>query len=156
VSGDFGLQATTVPLLGASCSEQAPAIGGLLLWQDEKNRIAMLRGFAAQHDVVLVGLVDGESRVVGRGRVPSTPSQRIDLRLERMGEQVRALCGTNGRDWFAVGNITFPIQDPVQAGFVAVGAFERLFHPGAYRDGTATRFESCHLWHLAGTLGPKP
>jgi hypothetical protein len=99
-----------------------------------------------ERDVSFGGLVDGKGRSAGRGRVPSTPSQRIHLRLERMGEGVRALCSTNGEEWYTVGHTPFPVQDPVHVGFVAVGAIERLLNPGAYPNGTAIRFESLNLW----------
>jgi regulation of enolase protein 1 (concanavalin A-like superfamily) len=70
------------------------------------------------------------------------------LRLERVGERMRALCSADGEEWFSVGSITFPVQSPVQVGLHAIGHIDRTIYHGAYPLGTAIRFESFELWEL--------
>jgi len=59
---------------------------------------------------------------------------------------VRGLCGADGRNWFAVGHVDFPVRDPVEVGLYAIGSIDRVSYPGAYPEGTAIRFESFELW----------
>ncbi len=68
------------------------------------------------------------------------------LRLERQGPCVRALASADAREWFTAGEGAFPAMDPVQIGLHAIGALARTVYPGAYPDGTATRFERFALF----------
>jgi len=77
--------------------------------------------------------------IIGRGRLLG---ERVVLRLERVGDRVSALCSANGQNWFTVGHILFPVEDPVEIGLHAIGAIDRTIYHGAYPDGTAIRFES--------------
>ena len=68
------------------------------------------------------------------------------LRLARRGERVDALCSADGETWWSVGHAAFPAEDPVQIGLCAIGMIDRTIYPGAYREGTAIRFESFRMW----------
>ena len=81
--------------------------------------------------------------MIGRGRLCA---ERLFLRLERLGPQVRAFCSADGQNWFTVGHAEFPIDDPVEVGLHAIGNINRLIYPGAYPEGTAIRFERFELW----------
>jgi regulation of enolase protein 1 (concanavalin A-like superfamily) len=84
--------------------------------------------------------------IIGRGRLDCEPGSPVFLRLERVGEQVDALCSADGKAWFSVGSVAFPVAGPLQVGLHAIGMIERTIYHGAYPDGTATRFESFQLW----------
>jgi hypothetical protein len=62
----------------------------------------------------------------------------------------REAAGLNpdGENWFTVGHVPFPVEDPVQVGLHAIGNIDRSVYHGAYPDGTAIRFESFQLWGL--------
>ena len=79
------------------------------------------------------------------------PSEWVFLRLERISEQVNALCSADGVGWFTVGHVEFPVEDPVQIGLHAIGNIDRSVYHGAYPDGTAIRFESFQLWRASRT-----
>jgi hypothetical protein len=81
--------------------------------------------------------------MIERGRLPS---ERLFLRLERLGHRVNALCTADGREWFTVGGVDFPAADPVEVGLHAIGTIDRAIYLGAYPEGTAIRFESFDLW----------
>jgi hypothetical protein len=68
--------------------------------------------------------------------------------LERVGARVNALCSSDEKEWFTVGHIEFPVEDPIQVGLHAIGNIDRTVYPGAYPDGTAIRFESFTVWEL--------
>jgi len=75
-------------------------------------------------------------------------SERVFLRLERIGERVNALCSADGVDWFTVGQVEFPAESPVQIGLHAIGNIDRTIYHDAYVEGTAIRLESFTLWGL--------
>jgi regulation of enolase protein 1 (concanavalin A-like superfamily) len=149
VSGDFAIQAVC-----RSVSEAAPAIGGLLLWRNKEHYLRLDWGARGPHQVTVGGCLPGKQVaarvrwgqkevIIGRGRLVT---ERIFLRLERLGGNVRALCSTDGQGWFTVGQVEFPAEEPLEAGLHAIGAFDRMIYPGAYPEGTAIRFESFELW----------
>jgi tetratricopeptide (TPR) repeat protein len=142
VSGDFGVQAVCV-----SARADRPAIGGLLLWGDEKSYLRLDRGVAGSHEIAFTGCVNNQDVIVGRGRLGRS-SDRIVLRLERVGVEVRAFCRGEGGFWYTVGHVAFPVADPIHVGPHAIGLIDRTIYPGAYPDGTAIRFESIHIWSL--------
>ena len=87
--------------------------------------------------------------IIGRGRLQvSDSSDHVFLRLERVGCRVKALCSTDGEEWFTVGSVEFPIEGPLRVGLHAIGNIDRTIYPGAYPDGTAIRFESFTMWAL--------
>jgi regulation of enolase protein 1 (concanavalin A-like superfamily) len=83
--------------------------------------------------------------LIGRGRLRS---ERVFLRLERVGDRVSAFCSADGKNWFTVGHVEFPIEDPLQVGMHAIGHIDRCIYRGAYPEGTAIRFESFQLWKM--------
>jgi tetratricopeptide (TPR) repeat protein len=142
-SGDLIVQTTCGPVAGS------PAIGGLLLWQDAQHYVHLSRGMPGPNDLLFMGCVDNRDIVIGRGRLPLDPVEGVHLRLERVGGAVSAQCSVSGEDWFTVGATAFP-PGPAQVGVHALGAIDRAANPGAYRDGTAIRFESFQLWQIDG------
>src|SRR5205085_1681716 len=75
VSGQFAVQTASVP-----ASTDRHAIGGLLLWKDERTFLRLERGARGAHEIWFSACIEDEQHVVGRGRLPS---ERIFLRLER-------------------------------------------------------------------------
>jgi class 3 adenylate cyclase len=120
-----------------------PAIGGLLLWKDPKNFLRLERGAQGAHEISFRGRIQNEELTVGRGRLPS---ERVSLRLEWLGDRVKALCSADEQEWFTLGTVAFPVEGPVQVGLHAIGQIDRTIYPGAYPDGTAIRFETFQLW----------
>jgi len=141
--GDLAMQTVCVPVLGEN-----PSIGGLLLWKDKENYLRLDRGTTGEHDILFGGCLGNQDVVIGRGRLPLGPSGRVFLRLERVGDRVNALCSADGENWFTVGHVPFPVEDPVQVGLHAIGNIDRSVYHGAYPDGTAIRFEAFQLWGL--------
>jgi regulation of enolase protein 1 (concanavalin A-like superfamily) len=137
-SGDFAVQTVCVPV-----SAEKPAIGGMLLWKDKENYLRLDRGISGAHEISLVGCVGNKDVIIGRGRLPT---ERVFLRLERIGSRVNALCSADGQAWFTAGHVEFPVADPVEVGLHAIGNIDRTIYHGAYPDGTAIRFESFQLW----------
>ncbi|MGI8916515.1 MAG: ATP-binding protein, partial [Chloroflexota bacterium] len=115
--GDFAAQTVCAPL-----SEAQPAIGGLLLWQDQEHYLVLERGRFGRDDLVFRGCLGNDDRVIGRGRLPG---ERLLLRLERRGSQVRALCSVDGDAWHSVGEAAFLAELPVEVGLCAIGAIDR-------------------------------
>jgi hypothetical protein len=140
VEGNFVAQTICMPTMA-----DRPAIGGLLLWRDEKNYLRLDRGAYGEREIAFLGCVGNEDVAIGRGWLREA-SGRIYLRLERLGDRVDAYCSADGERWFTVGHVTFLIQDPVQVGLHAIGNIDRTIYRGAYPEGTAIRFESFQLW----------
>jgi predicted ATPase/DNA-binding SARP family transcriptional activator len=132
--GDFALQAVSLP-----ASDGKPTQGGILLWRDKEHYLRLDRGALGTHEITFQGCLSNTDVFIGRGRLTA---ERIFLRLERVGERVNALCSTDGEQWFSVGHMDFPVDDPVQVGLHAIGMIDRLIYPGAHPDGTAILFES--------------
>jgi len=153
-SGEFVAQ-----VICARGPNDRPAIGGLLIWSDDRHYLRLDRGLAGDREVTLLGSMDdGQDQVIGRGKLPGsasnetqTQSQAVDggqiwLRLERFGDRITAFCSADGEEWFTVGHVPFPVRDPVHVGVYASGEINRTIYRGAYPDGTAIRFESFELW----------
>jgi regulation of enolase protein 1 (concanavalin A-like superfamily) len=130
--------------------EDRPAIGGLLLWEDEQHYLRLERGYFGQRDILFRGEINGEGTIVGRGLLSGTAedSERIHLRLERSGDRTRAFCSADGEHWYTVGTVTFPAHDSVQVGVHAIGNIDRSVYHGAYPEGTAICFESFQMWQM--------
>jgi hypothetical protein len=133
-SGDFVVQAVSLPP-----SDGKPTQGGILLWKDKEHYLRLDRGTLGAHEIAFRGCLSNNDIFIGRGRLTV---ERVFLRMERVGERVNALCSADGEQWFTVGHVDFPVDDPVQVGMHAIGMIDRLIYPGAYPDGTAIRFES--------------
>jgi regulation of enolase protein 1 (concanavalin A-like superfamily) len=142
ISGDFCLQTVCVPAM-----DDSPAIGGLLLWQDEKNYLRLDRGAFGEREIAFLGCLDNEDVAIGRGWLREG-SERIFLRLERIGNRISAFCSADGEQWYTVGYVAFPVDDPIQVGLHAIGNIDRTIYRDAYPDGTAIRFESFQMWQI--------
>jgi tetratricopeptide (TPR) repeat protein len=132
-TGTFAAEAVCGPE-----TPEKPAIGGLLLWKDEANYLRLLHGTHGPHEIAFQGCIRNEDVIVGRGRLPG---ERHWLRLSRIGDQVSAFCSADGERWFTVGSVGFAVRDPLEVGVHAIGQIHRSYYPGAYREGTAIRFE---------------
>jgi hypothetical protein len=133
VSGDFALETVCRIAL-----PDRPAMGGLVLWKDATNFLRLGWGAHGPHALDLMGCLDGRDLYLGRGYLPTRG--QIHLRLERTAATVRGLCSANGREWFSVGRVAFPADDPLEGGLFATGMIQRWAYPAAYPDGTAIRF----------------
>jgi hypothetical protein len=157
-SGDLAVQTVSAPV-----SDEKPAIGGLLLWKDKKNYLRLDRGTRGEREICFRGCLENKDVIIGRGLLPIGKSAdlpvskwpgRISLRLERAADRVDAFCSADGENWFTVGHIGFPVEDPIQVGLCAFslqaasGNLGRTVYHGAYPDGTAIRFESFQLWAI--------
>jgi hypothetical protein len=146
-SGDWVVETACAPI-----SSTAPAIGGLVLWADERNYLRLDRGAIGERDVFFGGCIANRDLVVGRGRLPPweavEPAGSVLLRLERIGDRVEAYCSVDGERWFTAGGVRFPVEDPVQVGVHAIGSIDRTVYRGAYPEGTAIRFKSFEIWQM--------
>jgi tetratricopeptide (TPR) repeat protein len=139
-TGDFAVQTCCMP-----ASEDIPAIGGIVLWKDKENFLRLDRGTRGEREIALEGCINNRNACIGRGHL--TPyTSKVFLRLERIGSRINALCSSDGEEWFIVGRVEFPEDDPVEIGLHAIGNIDRRIYHGAYPDGTAIRFESFQLW----------
>jgi adenylate cyclase len=141
-------------------SAERPAIGGLFLWKDEKNYLRLDCGVRGPCEISLSGCLGNKDTIIGRGSLDfalrpardgaqegqKRSSDRVFLRLERVGERVRTLCSADGEEWYSVGEVEFPFAAELQVGLHAIGMIDRTAYQGAYPDGTAIRFESFTLW----------
>jgi tetratricopeptide (TPR) repeat protein len=137
-AGDFAAQTACGPV-----SDQQPGIGGLVLWQDEDHYIVLERGRWGAADIIFRSHLDREDSLIGRGRLRA---ERIWLRLERQGAQVQALCSSDGRQWFGVGALEFPLREGEQIGLHAIGLIDRTIYHGAFPEGTAIQFACFDVW----------
>jgi len=153
VTGNFTAQVVCTPVL-----DEKPAIGGLLLWKNPGNFLCLQKGTRGRREISFGGCIGNEDVVVGRGCMPrdakTRSSEPVFLRLERHSNVVNALCSANGVEWFTVGGVAFPVEDPVEVGLHAIGVIDRTIYHGAYPEGTAIRFELFQLWEN-GTLNRK-
>jgi len=84
--------------------------------------------------------------IIGLGRLSI---KRIFLRLEWYGSCANALCSADGAEWFTVGGVEFPVEDPLEVGLHAIGVIDHTIYHGAYPEGTAIRFETFEVWGRA-------
>jgi tetratricopeptide (TPR) repeat protein len=140
VPDDLAMQTIVGPAM-----DDRPAMGGLLLWMDERSYLGLQWGTFGPGQVGLEGAIENVDVVIGRGLLPDGAQERAFLRLERRGDHVAAFCSADGEAWFRVGRARFP-AGPAQVGLYAIGSIDRAIYPGAYPDGTAIRFESFQLW----------
>ena len=145
MDGDFAIETvcTPNPPIDSNFTEQStsqpPAIGGLLIWQDERNYLCLTSGQRGRHEITFGGCLDNEDLFFGRGRLPS---EQLSLRLERRGQRINALCSADGEQWYSVGAVDVVLADPLRVGLYAVGAIYRLIYLGAFPDGAVIRFKS--------------
>ena len=138
ITGDFTIQTICQPV-----SDDKPAIGGLLIWQNDKNWLCLEFGARGTDEIIFRGFKENQDLVFGRGRLHS---KKAHLRLEKYGYQVNAYSSSDGKNWFFVGGVGFPSNEPIYPGIHANGHINRMIYPGAYPDGTAIQFEELNLW----------
>jgi hypothetical protein len=111
------------------------AFAGLLLWQDPTNflRLELQPTELERIGVYFEGCVRGHFRFMGRGQCDPGP---MWLRLDRVGDELRAYTSEDTRQWQDVGSVPFPRQSQERVG-IAVG----------YRGvGACAWFDSFLLW----------
>lgn len=137
-AGDCALEAR------CSASAQRPlAMGGLLLWCDGANFVRLDWGGLGAGEISFLGWAAGAWGFWGRAR--SGCGQPI-LRLERSGQEVRALFSEDGRTWLLIGTTTLAVDGPWTAGLLGLGMVDRMVFPGAPAGGAAIRFDSIKFW----------
>jgi len=114
LSGDFAIETKM-----ASADEDTPTVGGLLVWKDENNYIRFERGMHGTNEIGLSGSVEGNWDHFGRGMLVS---DIIYLRIERIEDKLSAYCSNDGEDWLICGEVSFPIDYPIQIGVHAIGS----------------------------------
>ncbi len=137
VEGDLAAEATCSP-----ADDGRPTMGGLVIWFDRSNFVRMDRGAHGKNEITFLGCVDNENAIFGRGRLPG---ERITLRLERIGDQIRAVCRVPDQQWFTVGSVNVPFEGPYEIGIFACGYVDRTIYPGTPAGGGSLRFESFQL-----------
>src|SRR5262249_3005695 len=65
-AGDFAIQTVC-----RSVSAEQPAIGGLLLWKDKENYLALECGLCGPANIAFRGCIGNKDMVIGRGRLPA-------------------------------------------------------------------------------------
>jgi tetratricopeptide (TPR) repeat protein len=135
--GDFAME--------ASCEsvDARPAIGGLLVWADERNYLGLRVGDHGPQSIALTGCIDGRDGTVGRGRLPTGVAR---LRVEKTGAIVRGLCTVDGQTWLGVGEAEMSAAEPLQIGLLGIGRINRTLYRGAFPEGTAIRFSPLGIW----------
>lgn len=132
-------------VLQVSCGpgqSDRPAVGGLLVWKDQRNFLRLDSGSFAPQNVAFCGSINNRDIIIGRGRLRS---ERPCLRLERSGPLIRALCSGDGQEWHLVGQVEFPVEDPLEVGLYADGAIRPEIYPRLYGLGSAVRFAEFRL-----------
>ncbi len=138
VRGDFTLQAACQPE-----SKNKPAIGGLLVWLSDYYWFCLEAGGRGRHEITLRGFMNNHDLIFGRGQLRR--NKKV-LRLERRGHWLSAACSADGVHWFSVGGCEVSTGEPLRLGLHAIGHINRLVYPGAFREGTAIRFDQFWLW----------
>jgi predicted ATPase/class 3 adenylate cyclase len=113
ISSDFAIETKM-----ASADEDTPTVGGLLVWKDENNYIRFERGMHGTNEIGLSGSVEGNWDHFGRGMLVS---DIIYLRIERIEDKLSAYCSNDGENWLICGEVSFPIDYPIQIGVHAIG-----------------------------------
>jgi regulation of enolase protein 1 (concanavalin A-like superfamily) len=113
VQGDFVVQ-TRVEL-----SWEHWTLAGLLVWRDEQHfaRLEVRQIAGRPAAVYLEACVAGRFRRVGRGDCERRP---MWLRVERAGEELRALCSEDGDQWLTAGSLPFPPGEGTAVGLAAI------------------------------------
>ena len=100
-------------------------------------------------DIAFMGCVDNNDIFIGRGQLRDDEmKERIFLRLTQRGTHVEAFCSVDGKQWWTVGLVEFPVSNSMQVGVHAIGEIDRTIYHGAYPDGTAIRFTEFKMWRL--------
>ncbi|MBM3210970.1 DUF1349 domain-containing protein [Candidatus Poribacteria bacterium] len=126
--GDFAIETKM-----ASAGQETPTIDGLLIWKDSDNFIRFDKGMLGTNEIGLSGNIDGNWDHFGRGMLIS---DTIYMRIEKIGDILSAYCSKDGESWLTCGEVSFPVEGPVQAGIHAI----------SYWIATTSRFD--YFWVL--------
>jgi hypothetical protein len=137
VAGDFVLQVRCRP-----ATLRPLTMGGLLLWCDGANFLRLDWGGLGPGEISCLGASGGARQFWGRAR---TDCPQPYLRLERCGQQVRALYSEDGRQWLLAGETALAGAGPWAAGLFGLGMVDRTVYPGAPAGGAAIRFAEIRL-----------
>ncbi len=136
--GDFAIE-----IVCRSVPGNRPAIGGLTIWRDRKNFLTLVKGALGKNELSFRGCIETKDVILGRGRLRG---ERIHLRLERLGDVIKAFCRDEGGEWFTVGQAEFSAPGLVEVGLFAGGWIDRTIYQGAFPEGAAMRFDSFRMW----------
>ena len=140
--GDVAIQAACEP-----ADARTPTVGGIVLWRDRFNYLALHWGLCGTGTVLFHGWVDNEFVVVGRGW---TREAHVTVRLEREAGTVRALYSSDGVAWLSVGASPFPIPGPVDVGLFVDAMFLWEVVAGDLSRGSAVRFTGIEVTAARG------
>ena len=113
------------------------------MWMNERNYLRLDRGSMGERNILFSGCIANANVMIGRGRLGVDCA---NLRLERRGPIVRALCSGDGTVWYTVGEVIFPVEDPLDLGLFADGAVRPEIYPQSYCGGSEILFAD--LWLL--------
>jgi hypothetical protein len=127
---DGGVAEAHVELAWKSC-----VMAGLLLWQDDRHYVRFeIRQRAWESGAIhLEANLAGRFRLVGRGRWGQEP---VWLRIERLGDEVKALCSANRKAWWCCGSVRLAPTKTEQIGLSAISD-----GPGAH-----AWFDTFRIW----------
>jgi len=94
-------------------------VGGLLIWKDKDNFIRFERGMNGSNEIGLSGNINGKWDHFGRGMLVT---DIIYMRIERIGDTLSAYCSSDSENWLTCGEVSFPVDDPIQVGIHAIGS----------------------------------
>jgi len=102
-----------------TASADLPSVGGLLVWKDETNYIRFEKGMHTENEIQLVGSLGDHFEHFSRGMLAS---EVLHLRLERIGDRFSAYCSSDGTNWLTCGEVSLPVEYPIQIGIHAIGS----------------------------------
>ena len=155
VCGDWQAQTVCGPITDGEAGQglamgQEPAIGGMVLWQNDENYMRLDRGTGGEREVSFLGCIENRDVVVGRGWLPDWLGSDGDvfLRIRYAGGVAEALCSVDGEMWFALGQTAFPEGDDLLLGLYGIGVQDPLLYPGRCQGSHSIRFRSFWLWQV--------
>jgi regulation of enolase protein 1 (concanavalin A-like superfamily) len=116
--GDFSLET-----LIEFDPQEAYQGAGLLVWQDEATFLRLEFGFGGMggedKNVVFVQQKEGNLELVDKADLPES-AKRIELRLQREGNELTAWYRLAGGAWLKIGSVESDLADSVQVGLAQV------------------------------------
>ena len=132
--------------VGPAPGTAAPAMGGLLLWQSERDYVRISWGESGTRSILVAACTDNVDRAWGAGALPGAAGpEGVLLHLDRRGDHVRAFCSLDGAEWWHACDVPFA-AGAAYVGPFAVGTIDRTIYQGAFPDGTITAFHDFTLW----------
>jgi len=118
ISGDFAVETRLAP-----SPDRIPQAGGILVWKDEENFIRFDRGTWGYDTILLQKREGGLFQHLGDWFFRGDP---VYLRLERRGEKIEALYGSDGERWNQGSQFAFRVDGPMKVGLHAVCLGSRI------------------------------